>query len=82
MTHATSRRRALRALFGLALVPATALLAAPARSHGDAGASAASSLSLSLPVAVLSAAPVMINSRHLVRRQLLLAQWRSFTWWA
>ena len=59
MTHATSRRRALRALFGLALVPATALLAAPARSHGDAGASAASSLSLSLPVAVLSAAPVI-----------------------
>ena len=63
MTHATSRRRALRALISLAFAPAAALLAAPTHAHGGAAeASAASSLSLSLPVAVLSAAPVMILS--------------------
>ena len=63
MTHNTSRRRALRSLFGLVLVPAALLLASPARAHGGASeASAASSLLLSLPVAALSAAPVMILS--------------------
>ncbi len=62
MTHDNSRRHALRALVGLALAPA-ALLTTPSRAHGDASdASTASSLSLSLPVAVLSAAPVMILS--------------------
>ena len=63
MKHNTSRRRALRSLFGLVLVPVAALLAGPARAHGGASeASAASSLLLSLPVAALSAAPVAILS--------------------
>ena len=63
MTHNTSRRRALRSLFGLVLVPAAVLLAGPGRAHGGASeASTASSLLLSLPVAALSAAPVMILS--------------------
>lgn len=62
MTQDLSRRRALRTLCGLALVPTTALLTAPSRAHGGADASAASSLSLSLPIAVLSAAPMMILS--------------------
>ena len=63
MTYATSRRRALRALIGFALVPAAALLSAPSRAHGGAPeASAASSLLLSLPIAVLSVAPLMILS--------------------
>jgi len=63
MTYDTSRRRALRALIGLTLAPAAALLAAPSRAHGGVSdASAASSLSLSLPVAVLSAAPLAILS--------------------
>ena len=61
MTHDNSRRRALRALIGLSLAPAAGLLAAPSRAHGGAAdASAASSLLLSLPVAVLSVAPMMI----------------------
>lgn len=63
MTHDTSRRRALRALFTLALAPAAAMLAGTSRAHGGAAdASTASSLSVALPVAVLSAAPVMILS--------------------
>jgi hypothetical protein len=63
MRNVLSRRRTLRALIGLAFAPAAALLAAPTHAHGDvADASAASSLSLALPVAVLSAAPVMILS--------------------
>ena len=63
MTHDTSRRRALRAMIGLALAPAAALMPVPSRAHGGASeASAASSLLLSLPVAVLSVAPVMILS--------------------
>lgn len=59
MTHIPSRRRALRALASLGF---TATLALPfsCRAHGGAEASTASSLSLSLPVAVLSIAPVMI----------------------
>jgi hypothetical protein len=62
MTHNACRRRALHALSGLVLAPAAALFATPGRAHGGADPSAASSLSLSLPVAVLSAAPVMILS--------------------
>jgi len=63
MTHDSSRRRALRALIGLSLAPAAALLTAPGRAHdGASEASAASSLLLSLPVAVLSVAPAMILS--------------------
>ena len=63
MTNDNSRRRALRALVGLSLAPAAALLAGPSRAHGGtADASAASSLLLSLPGAVLSVAPVMILS--------------------
>ena len=63
MTHTTSRRRALRALIGLSLAPAAALVAAPGHAHGGASeASAASSLLLSMPVAVLSVAPVTILS--------------------
>ena len=59
MTIATSRRRTLRALACLAFAPAAVLLPAAARAHG-ADASAASSLSLAFPVAVLSVAPVAI----------------------
>lgn len=63
MTLPTSRRNALRKLSALLLAPAAAVLATPTRAHGGASeASAASSLFLSLPVAVLSAAPVMILS--------------------
>ena len=63
MTHNESRRRALRTLTGLVLAPAAALLATPSRAHGGPSeASAASSLLLSMPVAVLSVAPVMILS--------------------
>jgi len=63
MTYDNSRRRALRTLVSLSLVPAAALLASPSRAHGGAAdASAASSLLLSLPVAVLSVAPVTILS--------------------
>lgn len=58
-TIVTSRRKALHALFALALAPAATLLPQMARAHG-AGASAASSLSLAFPVAVLSVAPVAI----------------------
>lgn len=63
MTHANSRRRVLRTLIGLTLIPAAIVLATPTLAQGAAThASTASSLSLSLPVAVLSAAPVMILS--------------------
>ncbi|MCE9641924.1 MAG: hypothetical protein K8S22_17535 [Betaproteobacteria bacterium] len=63
MKHNTSRRCALRALIGLALVPAAALMSTPSRAHGGGSeASAASSILLSLPVAVLSVAPVMVLS--------------------
>ena len=56
-----SRRRALRSMVVMTLIPAVALLATPSRAHGGE-ASAASSLLLSMPVAVLSVAPVMILS--------------------
>lgn len=63
MSIAISRRRALRSLCGIALAPAAALFAGPTCAHGGASdASAASSLFLSLPIAVLGAAPVMILS--------------------
>ncbi len=63
MTYDNSRRQALRSLIGLSLIPAVAFLATPGRAHdGASDASAASSLLLSLPVAVLSVAPVMILS--------------------
>jgi hypothetical protein len=58
MKHNTSRRCALRALIGLALVPAAALMSTPSRAHGGGSeASAASSILLSLPVAALSVPP-------------------------
>ena len=60
MKHNFSRRRVLHALASLALAPAAALLPATARAHGGVDASAASSLSLAFPVAVLSVAPVAI----------------------
>lgn len=61
MTIAASRRHALRTLAGLALAPVGVLLPAATRAHGGAAeASAASSLSLAFPVAVLSVAPVAI----------------------
>jgi hypothetical protein len=61
MTNIASRRRALRTLAGLVLAPAASVLAGPSRAHGGAAeASAASSLSLAFPVAVLSVAPVAI----------------------
>jgi hypothetical protein len=58
----TSRRKAMRALFVLALAPCAAMLSANSHAHGGADASAASSLSLAFPVAVLSVAPVAILS--------------------
>ena len=60
MTCLPSRRRALRMFAGLALAPTLAILPHTARAHGGADASAASSLSLAFPVAVLSVAPVAI----------------------
>ena len=63
MTNTSSRRRALRTLLGLSFAPAAVLLTTPSRAHGGAAeASAGSSLLLSLPVAVLSVAPVTILS--------------------
>ena len=59
MTHIPSRRRAMQMLAGLALAPAAALLPDAAHAHG-VDASAASSLSLAFPVAVLSVAPIAI----------------------
>lgn len=61
MTCLPSRRRTLKLFAGLALVPATSLLPQTVRAHG-ADPSAASSLSLAFPVAVLSVAPVAILS--------------------
>jgi hypothetical protein len=64
MTHFLtihSRRRALRALVSAALIPAVVLMATPSSAHGGE-ASTASSMMLSMPVAVLSVAPVMILS--------------------
>jgi len=61
MIDLTSRRRALKILAGLALVPAASLRPTTARANGSAtAASAASSLSLSFPIAVLSVAPAAI----------------------
>ena len=60
-TSDNPRRRALRRLVAVTLIPAVALIATPSRAHGGE-ASAASSLMLSMPVAVLSVAPVMILS--------------------
>ena len=54
-THNFSRRRALRAMVAMSLIPVVALMATPSRAHGGE-ASAASSLLLSMPVAVLSVA--------------------------
>ncbi|MEF8754276.1 MAG: hypothetical protein V5B60_10105 [Accumulibacter sp.] len=63
MNTATSRRSALRQLCGLGLALAVAPYASHCLAHGGAAeASTASGLSLSLPVAVLSAASVMILS--------------------
>ena len=59
MNFPSSRRRALRMFAGLALAPAATLLPQIVRAHG-VDASAASSLSLAFPVAVLSVAPVAI----------------------
>lgn len=61
ISPANSRCRALRTLVLMTLIPAVALMATPSRAHGGE-ASAASSLMLSMPVAVLSVAPVMILS--------------------
>ena len=55
MTSLPSRRRTLQQLAGLTLIP----VIAPAAAHGGAEASAASSLSLAFPVAVLSVAPAV-----------------------
>ena len=68
-THNFSRRRALRAMVAMSLIPVVALMATPSRAHGGE-ASAASSLLLSMPVAVLSVAPV---AKRLVRRWWWLA---------
>lgn len=63
MTIPTSRRVALRTLCALLLAPSCMLLPATSRAHGGASeASAASSLALSMPVAVLSTAPALILS--------------------
>lgn len=63
MKNDISRRGALRMLMGVTLLPTTLLLPITARAHGGvAQASAGSSLLLSLPVAALSVAPVMILS--------------------
>lgn len=59
MNCSSSRRRVLRMFAGLALAPAATLLPQIVRAHG-VDASAASSLSLAFPVAVLSVAPVVI----------------------
>ena len=59
MNRMPSRRRALRMFAGLALAPAATLLPQIVSAHG-VDASAASSLSLAFPVAVLSVAPVAI----------------------
>ena len=59
MNRMPSRRRALRMFAGLALAPAATLLPQIVSAHG-VDASAASSLSLAFPVAVLSVAPVSI----------------------
>ena len=59
MNCPSSRRRALRMFAGLALAPAATLLPQIVSAHG-VDASAASSLSLAFPVAVLSVAPVSI----------------------
>lgn len=63
MSIAISRRRVVRQLCCLALAPTTFLFAGTSRADGGASdISGASSLALSLPVAVLSVAPVMILS--------------------
>ena len=59
MNFPSSRRRALRMFAGLAIAPAATLLPQIVSAHG-VDASAASSLSLAFPVAVLSVAPVSI----------------------
>ena len=59
MNCPSSRRRALRMFAGLAIAPAATLLPQIVSAHG-VDASAASSLSLAFPVAVLSVAPVAI----------------------
>jgi hypothetical protein len=82
MTIDVSRRRALRTLASLALAPAAVLLPTAARAHGGASeASAASSLSLAFPVAVLSVAPVVILSAGVALTVIAVETAASGTVW-
>ena len=81
MTIDTSRRRALRALAGLALAPAALLVPPAARAHGGADASTASSLSLAFPVAVLSVAPVAILASGVALTVIAVEATASGTVW-
>lgn len=82
MTIDTSRRRALLALAGLALAPTLVLLPTAARAHGGASdASAASSLSLAFPVAVLSVAPVAILASGVALTVIAVEATASGTVW-
>ena len=80
MTSPCSRRRALRMFASLALVPAATLLPQMARAHG-ADASAASSLSLAFPVAVLSVAPVAILGSGVALTVIAIEATASGTVW-
>jgi hypothetical protein len=82
MTIDISRRHTLRNLVGLALTSAATLLPATARAHGGtADASAASSLSLAFPVAVLSVAPVAILGSGVALTVIAIEATASGTVW-
>ncbi len=80
MTSPCSRRHALRIFAGLALAPAASLLPQTTRAHG-ADASAASSLSLAFPVAVLSVAPVAILGSGVALTVIAIEATASGTVW-
>ena len=82
MNHLISRRRALQMLAGLAVAPAATMLPTIARAHGDAAAaSAASSLSLAFPVAMLSVAPFAILSAGVALTVIAVEATASGTVW-
>lgn len=77
MTTLSSRRRALQQFAALALLPAATI--APAAAHGEL--SAASSLSLAFPVAVLSVAPAVILGAGVVLTVVAVEAAASGTVW-
>ena len=82
MTSLPARRRALQQLAGLTFIPvATIGSIAPAAAHGGAEASAASSLSLAFPVAVLSVAPAVILGAGVVLTVIAVEAAASGTVW-